>query len=204
MVGVGERDEALGMFGRRKQLARVVDPDGGIDRGVEDQQSFAQILDALQQALLGDVVEKLAADPESSSADLDLAMAPLVDEFDPVPEQSDDVARIGRRGERDDGAGLRHHRGGSQYGSAAEAVTDQQGGRTPRCSQTVRRSDEIGDIGGKMRIGEIAFAGPQPGEIESQHSDPARRERLGNTFGRQAFLAASEAMSKQCVSNRLL
>src|SRR5712692_2242436 len=76
MVGIGERDEALGMFGRREDLARVVDPDGGVDRRMKDEQRLAQVFDALEQPLLGDIVEKLAPDSESPPADLLLRRRP--------------------------------------------------------------------------------------------------------------------------------
>jgi hypothetical protein len=68
----------------------------------------------------------------------------------------------------------------------------------------VRRRDEIGNVRGKMRVGEIAFAGAEPGEIEAEHGDAARRERLGNTPSCQAVLAAGEAMRKQRIGDRLL
>jgi hypothetical protein len=94
MVGVGERYEALGVLGGREDLARILDPDDGVDRRVENEQRLAQIFDALQQPLLGDVVEKLAPDAERPTADLDFAVALRADGVEAVAEQARHMAGI--------------------------------------------------------------------------------------------------------------
>jgi hypothetical protein len=108
--------------------------------------------------------------------------------FDAVAKQAGHVPGIGRRRDRDDGAHLRHRCGRCQHGRAAEAVADQECGRAARGSQVIRRRNEISDVRGEMRIGEIAFARAEPGEIEAQHRDAARGERLGNAPGCEAAL----------------
>src|SRR2546430_13735602 len=55
-----------------------------------------------------------------------------------------------------------------------------------------------------MRVGKIAFARAEPGEIEPQHGDAARGKRLGNALRGQAVLAAGEAMREQRIRDRLL
>ncbi len=54
-----------------------------------------------------------------------------------------------------------------------------------------------------MRIGEFAFAGAEPGEIEAQHGDAAHRQPLGNALGGEVILAAGEAMREQRKGCRL-
>ena len=62
---------------------------------------------------------------------------------------------------------------------------------------------EIGDVGGKRRIGEIALAGAEAGEVEPQHGDAPGRERHGDALGRQHILAAGEAMREQRIGRNL-
>ena len=72
-------------------------------------------------------------------------------------------------------------------------------GALPRLAQMIGGADEIGDVGGKGRVGEIAFAGAEPGEVEPQHRDALGRQRGRDALGRQHVLAAGEAMRKQRV-----
>ena len=60
-------------------------------------------------------------------------------------------------------------------------------------------ADEIGDVGRKGRIGEIALAGAEAREVEPQHADALGGERGRDALGRQHVLAAGEAMRKQRV-----
>ena len=106
--------------------------------------------DALEQALLGDVVEEFAAHAErpAGERDLDFARGADLVEHDrgnrPV-----DVVRIGGRRDRHHGACFRHLGGGGQHGRAAEAVADQDRGRTVGPAQVLGGSDQVGDIGGE-------------------------------------------------------
>jgi len=58
-------------------------------------------------------------------------------------------------------------------------------------------ADEVRDIRGERRVGEIAFAGAQPREVEAENGDAVRRQRHRNAPRRVGILAAGEAMRKQ-------
>jgi hypothetical protein len=75
--------------------------------------------------------------------------------------------------------------------------------RAPQPAQFVGSGDEIGDIGGKRGVGELAFAGAEPGEIEPQHADAERGQSFGDALGGLVVLAAGKAMGEQCISARL-
>ena len=62
---------------------------------------------------------------------------------------------------------------------------------------------EVGDIGGERRIGKIAFAGAEPGEVEAQYRDALGRERDRDAFCCQRVLAAGEAVREQRVGRGL-
>ena len=66
-------------------------------------------------------------------------------------------------------------------------------------AQMIGGADEIGDVGGEGRIGEIALAGAEAGEVEPQHGDALGGQRGRDAFCRQHVLAAGEAMRKQRV-----
>ena len=74
---------------------------------------------------------------------------------------------------------------GGQHRGAAEAVPDQDRGRAMHLAQMVGGRDQIGDVGGERRVGELAFAGAEAGEIEAQHRDAARRQPFGDALGRE-------------------
>src|SRR6185437_9751393 len=59
------------------------------------------------------------------------------------------------------------------------------------------------DVGRKMRIGKFAFARAESGEIETQHTNSAHRQPLGNTPGREVIFAAGKTVCKQRESQRL-
>ena len=64
-------------------------------------------------------------------------------------------------------------------------------------AQMIGGVDEVGDVRRKGRVGEFAFAVAEPGEVEPQHRDAARRQRGRDALRRQHVLAAGEAMRKQ-------
>ena len=197
MVGVDERDKALGMLGGEENAARVVDADRVVGRRMQHQQRLAQVGDARDQLLLGDVVEKLAPDAERPTRQHDLALALRADIRDLLLEQPGHVARIGWRRDGRDGSRLGDARRGGEHRGAAEAVADQQRGRALRAAQMIGGRHEIGDVGGEIRIGELAFARAEAGEVEAQHRDAALGERLGDALRREIVLAAGEAVGEQ-------
>ena len=76
-------------------------------------------------------------------------------------------------------------------------------GALRRLAQMIGGAHEIGDVGGERRIGEIAFAGAEAGEVEPQHRDALGRQRHRDALGRQHVLAAGEAMREQRIGDRL-
>ena len=126
----------------------------------------------------------------------------LADVLDAILEKAGDMRRIGGGRDGDDGLGLGDLRGGSEDGGAAQAVADQDRRRLSGLAQMIGGADEIGDVGGKGRVGEIALAGAEAGEIEPQHRDAFQGQRGRNSFRRQHILAAGEAMREQRVGNR--
>src|SRR6516162_3274228 len=65
-------------------------------------------------------------------------------------------------------------------------------------------SDEIGDVCREPRIGELALARADPGEIEAQDGDAAGGKRMRDAACSEVVLAAREAMGKQGVGARFL
>ena len=70
-------------------------------------------------------------------------------------------------------------------------------GALMRLAQMVGGGDQIVDVRGERRVGELAFAGAEAGEIEAQHRDAARLQPVGDAPGRPVVLAAGEAVRKQ-------
>src|SRR5207237_7090551 len=102
MIGVVERDEALGMPSCKKNRGRVVDPDGVVARRMEHDQRAAQRGDRRCQLLRGDVVEKFAANVELASGELHLGFTASIDFGTLAGKEMRNMRRIGRRVERRD------------------------------------------------------------------------------------------------------
>ena len=149
------------------------------------------------EILLGDVVEQRAANTERPAVERDLDLALAGDLGDAVAEQTGDVRRIERRIDRYHGARLGDAVRGSEHRGAAETVTDQDRRRRQRLPQMIGGSDQIVDIRGESGVGELAFAGAEPGEIETQHGDAVKLQALGDVVRRPVVLAAGEAMREQ-------
>ena len=108
-----------------------------------------------------------------------------------------DVGGIGGRRDGDDRLGIRNLPGGGEDRGAAEAVADQDRRRLAGFAQMIGGADEIGDVGREGRVGKIALAGAEAGEVEPQHRDALGRQRHRDALGRQHVLAAGEAMREQ-------
>ena len=152
--------------------------------------------------MLGDVVEEFALDGEGPARERNLRFALRADMVDMIAEQPGDMGGVGRRGDGDHGLGFRNLSGGGKDRGAPEAVADQDRGRFPCLAQMSGGADEIGDVGGEGRIGEIALARTKPGEIEAERGDALGRERDRDALGGQYILAAGEAMREQRVGDR--
>ena len=104
------------------------------------------------------------------------------------------VRRLGGRADGHDADRVRHLSGRRQHRGTTQAVTDQQRRRAMVLTQPVGGGDQIADVGRKIGIGELAFAGTQPGEVEAQHRDVARRQALRDARRGEDVLAAGETV----------
>src|SRR5579883_855759 len=208
MIGIGERHEALRVPRGRENAAGVVDAHDLVRRRMEYQQRLAQDRNAPAQRLLGNIVQELAADAERPAGERNLHLAACADLFDLVLEDSGDMRGIGRRRDGDHRTRLRHCGGGRQDGGAAQAVADEDRGCPPFSAQLIGRGDQIGNIGGEGRVGELPFARSETGEIEAEDRNPERSQSLGDSPGGVHVLAAGEAMGKErvgaCLALRLV
>ena len=181
MIGAGERDEALGMLGRGEDAARILDADRA--RRSANGRSAAPCAACAMRRLQASARRRRRgirggcgtagrrarprprpAAPISSSVSLNRPVT---------------CAGIARRRDRHHRARLRHlarprpaprrRRGCGRSGSPARACTSRSviGGR-----------DQVGDVGGERGVGELAFARAEAGEVEAQHRDAERRQRL--------------------------
>src|SRR5262249_6678932 len=100
-------------------------------------------------------------------------------------------------------AGLRDFSRRGEHGGAAETVADEDRRRLRPAAQLVRGGDEIADVGGKRRVGELTLTGAEPGEVEAQHGDAERGEPFGHALGGVGVLAAGKAVRKQRIGARL-
>ncbi len=115
--------------------------------------------EAFVELLLRHVVEEFALDRERPPGELHLELAFLLDRIDVLLEQAGDVRGIVGRGDGHHRAHLGYAVRGGEHGRAAEAVADQDRRRAARLAQVIGGGDQVVDVGGKMRVGEFAFAG---------------------------------------------
>src|SRR5260221_3428008 len=170
---------------------------------MEDEQCLAQIGNAREELVFSEVVHEGTADAKSTARERGLDLALGGDFVEAVLEQAGHVGGIAWRRKRRHGARLGYLASRREHRGTPEAVADEDCGRAGATAQFVRGSDQIGDIGGKSRIGEFTVARAQSGEVEAQHGDTERGEPLGNALGGVDVLAAGKAMRKQRVSARL-
>ncbi len=186
-----------------ENAGRIIDADGVVVWRVHDQQRLVKLGHLRHQIVFGDVVEEFAADIKRPARERDFHLAVLADVLDAILEQAGDMDGIGRRGDGDDGLGVRNLPGGGKNGSAAETMADQDRRTLSGFAQMVGGPHQIGDVRRECRVGEIAFAGAQARKVEPQYRDAFRRQRYRNPLGGQHVLAAGEAMREQRVSDRL-
>ena len=146
--------------------------------------------------MFGEVVDESAADAKLPARQRGLHLALGGDVLEPILEETGDVARVARRGNGHDRARLRHLSRRGQHGGAAEAVADEDRRRLRPAAQLVRGGDEIADVGGKRRVGELTLARAEPGEVEAKHGDAERGEPFGHALGGVDVLAAGKAVRK--------
>jgi hypothetical protein len=66
----------------------------------------------------------------------------------------------------------------------------------------VGRGEEVGDVGGEARVGELALAAAEAGEVEAQRGDALRGQRRREAGRGVGVLAAGEAVREQRVRAR--
>jgi hypothetical protein len=76
-------------------------------------------------------------------------------------------------------------------------VPDQDRRRGERAAQMIGGCDQIVDVRRKRRVGELAFAGAQAGEIEPQRRNAALLQPIGDVAGRPVVLIANKAVREQ-------
>ena len=83
-------------------------------------------MDPLRQAVLGNILEELAADREFATRQAHARLTVLSNGVQVLAEQAGNVMRIAGRRDGGHGARFRHGGGGGQHRCAAQAVADQQ------------------------------------------------------------------------------
>ena len=83
-------------------------------------------------------------------------------------------------------------------------MPDQQLRRLVVLGEIVRGANQVLDVGRKIGVGEIAVAGAEPGEIETQHGDALGRERAADARRGGDILAAGKTVREQRKGQRLL
>ena len=154
VVGIVERNEALGVLRRTKDARGVVDADDLVERRMEDEQRPPKHGDVRGQLVPLDVVEKLPANAERPPNEQHLRLAPRLDLRHRRLKQPDDVRRLGGGGDGAHRPRLADALGRVQHRRSAETVADQQLRRLQLGAQPVCRSQQITDIGGEVGVRE--------------------------------------------------
>jgi hypothetical protein len=201
VIGVVERNEALRVLRGREDLCRVGDLDDRIVRRMHDEQGFPKLADVLRRVVALEVFEEIFANAERTSADVDRRFAFRLELF-LVGDEVLDVARIVRRAERRYGTRFGYAARRREHCRTAEAVSDEDLRRAVVFLEVIGSAHDVFDVRRERRVGEIAAARAKPGEIEAQHRDAARRERLPDVSRGFRLLRAREAVREDRVSAR--
>ena len=168
-----------------------------VARRVHHEEGAAQLRDSRREVLLLGVEQELPLDRERPAGERHLRFAVGLDLREALAEEVAHMAHIARRADR-------HHRPALGYRCrrredrrAAEAVADKQRWRLISLTQMCGGSEQVGDVGGEVGIGEFAFARAEAGEVEAQAGDAMRRELLRNARRGEDVLAAGEAVREE-------
>ena len=159
VIGACERYEAFRVLGSGKDAARVLNADDLVRRRMEDKQCLAQIGNAREELVFGEVVHEGTADVKSTACEHGLDLARGGDFVEAVLEQAGHMGGIAGRSDGCHGARLGYLASRREHRGTPEAVADEDRGGAGAMAQFVGGRDEIGDIGGKGRVGEFPFAG---------------------------------------------
>jgi hypothetical protein len=146
MIGAGKRDEAFRTLGGGEDMRGILDANDVVGGRVKDQQRLAQIGETVLQLSLGHVVEDFALDAERPARERHLDFALRADHVDVLLEQAGDVGRIARSRNGDYGARVGDFVCGGEHGAAAQAVPDQDRGRSPRLTQMIGGGHQVVDV----------------------------------------------------------
>jgi hypothetical protein len=178
MVGVIQRDEAFRVFGGREYEACIVDTDGCVARRMEDDERAPEAGDALLHVLCAHVVDEILANPEFPSRQLHARLTVALDLVDVAGKALQHMSRIERRADRCHRLCLGDLAGRGEDCGTAQTVSDEKRRCLMLLAQPVGGLDEVLDIGAEVGVGELAFAGAQPGEIEAQRGDAELAQTL--------------------------
>ena len=89
-----------------------------------------------------------------------------------------------------------------QIRRAAKRVAEQKCRRLVLVGEKSNGREQVADVRGKIRVGEIAFALAETREVEAEDRVPGGGQRLADVCGRPQVFRASEAVRKQSIGAR--
>src|SRR6266446_6502497 len=107
----------------KKDARGIVDPDHLVARGMQYEQSPAELADFILQPLHLGVLHERAADTERPAGQLDFGLAFGPDPIERTTELPEHVRHIGRRADCHDRLRLRNAFSGRQHGSSSRAAS---------------------------------------------------------------------------------
>ncbi len=197
MIRSIQRDEALGVLRGGVDTPRVIDVDDFVLRRMKDEKRLGELRDARGETLLGEILEKLPLDRERSTGDRDRRLSGALDRREVALEKRAHVAWVARRADRHDGPCLGDVRSRGEDGGSAQAVTDQEQRGRVLPAQELHRRNEVRDVGGEIRVHELALARAETREIEAQDREAPAHELPGHAGGGGAVLGAGETVGEE-------
>jgi hypothetical protein len=143
--------------------------------------------------------EKLLTDGEGAARQGHTRLAGGPNVFGRILQKVRHVLRIVGRPEGGHGLHRIEARGRLQHRGAAQRVPHEDARRLVMLRQKVRRHHQVVHVGGKIRVGEVAFALPQAREVEAEHRDAVPREGAAEGPGGPQVLGARKAVGKEGV-----
>lgn len=128
VVGLGEGDEGLGVFGGGVDFAGVFDAYDVVVGGVHDEEVAFDVANLLFLIVAVEVGEEALSDLELASSEGDFCLAIGPDVGQVVLEEMGDVTGVKGGSEGDDVSQLWDLVGGGQHCGSAEGVTEDDGG----------------------------------------------------------------------------
>ena len=202
VVGVIERDEALGVLRAIVDATGVVDADDFVDGRVEYEKGFPKLSGGVFGRDLFEIVDELLPDEKLASSKRNGGFPLFPDLVEFPGEEMGDMDRIGRSTDRGDGTDGFDERSGPENRGSPEGVTDQDLGSFGDFLEVERGTIKIVDVRAEGRIGEFTFALSQARKIETENGDAEIGESLRDGADRLEILSAGEAVCEQEVGTR--